>query len=470
VRYGEKSALPAALTGGAALAAIAAAIGPGATLEVDPSFHQRAILWVPLLAPRGAGKSPAQDLAFSPLRRHDEQLADDEDGEVLLGDTTLEALARDLHASDGAAALDLDELAVLLRGMGEYKGAGGGDRGRFLGLWTGGPWNYRRVGSSGKSTNAIKLRIPRPTLVICGGLQPALHELLGGEEDGLRPRWSPHLAEMPDDPGSLNDAPVPIEWQLLLGGQLLPIRGNQRLWKLDAEARTVFNAYRRTWKLQARGHESASISAALQKADIPLARFVLVLAEADRPGEGGDVSAGLVHRAARIVDFTLDCWRALPEQGALALSRRDETLDRGITRLIAWLEEHGGKATRRELQRARVAGVRTPTDLDQLLKRYEDTYPGTVTEARGAYGRGLPTVIVSAPARRASTPVSPPGDTTESAPKSPREHWGSEDVTTGDTNIGDTQSGDTTPEAESEEQSLDDQIEAAKRRKAARGA
>jgi hypothetical protein len=37
------------------IAAIAAAIGKATQIKVAPGWHQRAILWIPLLAPRGAG-------------------------------------------------------------------------------------------------------------------------------------------------------------------------------------------------------------------------------------------------------------------------------------------------------------------------------------------------------------------------------------------------------------------------------
>lgn len=410
VRHGTETGLPEALLAGAALAALAAAIGSAAQIEVAPSWHERAILWVPLLAPRGAGKSPAQDLAFGPLREYDAQLGeDDERSELLLGDATLEALARRLGACDGACALDLDEMAVLLRGLGEYKRGGGGDRGRFLQLWTGTPWKLVRVGT-GKSANAVRLRITRPTVVVCGGLQPALHELLGDEESGMRPRWLPHLATMPQDAGRLGGDRPPIGWQLLIGGGLLPQRGASRTWRLDAGARATFERYRATWKAQARKVETASTAAALWKADIHLARVALALAEAQAPATGGEVCDELIERAAAIIRYTLDCWRALPEQEGLTLSRRDATLDRGIARLIAWLEERGGQATRRQLQRAHVAGVRTPDELRALLERYEATHPGAVTEEQPG-GGGLSTIVVRAPLRHPVMPASPPGDT-----------------------------------------------------------
>jgi Protein of unknown function (DUF3987) len=184
----------------------------------------------------------------------------------------------------------VDELAVLLRGLSEYKRGGGGDRGRLLGLWPGAPWNYTRVGSSGKKDNAVNLRIPRPTLVLCGGLQPHLHELLGGEEDGLRLRFLPHLATLPDEDGLGSNA-SPTAWQLLPARDLAPKRRAARTWRFDNQAREAFTAYRSAWKQQARGAETATTAAALVKADVHLARVALVLTEAEHPAAGGMIGA-----------------------------------------------------------------------------------------------------------------------------------------------------------------------------------
>ncbi len=397
VRYGERQGLPAALVAGAALGALAAAIGRAVNIEVSPSWHERATLWVPLLAPRGAGKSPSLTLAFTPLRERDEELGDDEDEKaILLGDLTMEALARSLNAVQGAAALDLDELAVLLRGLGEYKRGGGGDRGRFLTLWTGAPWRFARVGGKGGRKNNVNLSISRPTLVVCGGLQPALHELLGGEEDGLRPRWLPHLATMPSPAingrRAVENLNAVAGWKELIH-RLLDNRDGAATRTLSEAARAAFRHWQAVWKDRAAHRsETASTSAALIKADIHLARIALVLYEAD-PERPEQVEQDHIDRAAHIVNFTLDCWRALPEQDSMSLTLRDKVLDRGIVRLVGWLEEHGGSASRRELQMARVAGARTAADLDALLDRYEAVYPGTRSTVTPVGGGKLATVI-----------------------------------------------------------------------------
>jgi hypothetical protein len=411
VCYGERAGLPPALVGGAALAAAAGAIGAEAEIQITPSWRERANIWVAEIAPRGAGKSPSQDLAFRPLRDHDASLGADGDGEegcrksILIGDTTLEALARSLHETGGSATLDADELSMNLRGLNEYKPGGSGNRGRLLALWTGHSWVFERVGAGGKKTNEIKLRIPRPTLVICGGLQPGLHELLGGEEDGLRPRWLPHLAGMPESVGELTVDDAPAEWRQLLE-ELISHRQAPRMWRFDAGGRRAFQRYRRAWKKQARGVETASTAAALEKADIQLQRVLLTVAEAERPAAGARIrSADLVDKAALLVNFAIDCWRALPEQGTMALTRRDEVLDRSVDRLIAWLEEHGGKANGSDILTAHVAGVRTAEQRNALLERYIATFPGTITTEIPT-GGGTATRIVRAPRRmlRVSVP------------------------------------------------------------------
>ena len=49
-----------------------------------------------------------------------------------------------------------------------------------------------------------------------------------------------------------------------------------------------------------------------------------------------------------------------------------------------------------------MAGARTSSDLDALLKRYEQRFPASVVEEKPEGGRGLPTVVVKAPRRRST--------------------------------------------------------------------
>lgn len=423
VRAATDSGLPAALVGGAALAAVAAAAGEHVQVQLTSQWSERLILWVALVAPRGAGKSPAQSLAFAPIRAHDTEhfdayrrdleawqalgkadkasVARPTDARVRITDASLEALVRHLHAAgSGAAAWDLDELSKLLRGVGEYKGERGADQARLLELWSGVPWSYERVGREGRDTNAIDILIAQPTVVICGGLQTRLHRHLGGEEDGMRPRWLPHLSAMPEpSTDDLDDQGVPSSWNQLLR-QLLKDRGHARVWTLGPEARRAFRAYQRATKRQSRStDENPSTSAALVKADIQLARVLGTFLEASQPLAGGTVDVGTLERAAGYVDYVMACWRALPEQGRVALSLKDERLDGAIDRLVDWLEQHGGQATPRDIQRSAAAGLRTMPDIDVLLERYEAVFPGCVEQGQSTTRGGRRGRVVTSPPR-----------------------------------------------------------------------
>lgn len=405
--------LPDALVAGAGLAA-AASVMPTAELRISDTMTEVAALWVPLVAPRGAGKTPSMDIALGPVRaadadqhrvyrdeldawlatpRKDRDPKPPRDWTYLVGDLTLEKLARRLDASDGAATIASDELVLILGALGEYKRGGGGDRGRILGLWSAQPWRYQRVG------DGVDLLVDRPVVTIVGGIQPPLHHRLGGEEDGMRPRWLPHVATLDvaaQDAGGM--ATVAPSWAQTLG----KLHGNRtaRTWTLDGSVYRAWLAARRRWKSAAGGGETASTSAALVKADVQVARVALVLAETIDPGKGGLVPPEAMTAAVAIVDFVMDCWRSLPEEAGPGLSRRAEVQDSRVERLRAWLEDRSDRqAAKQELLRAQVAGVRVAAELDELLTRYVATYPGTVATRRSGAKGGRPATVVSAPSR-----------------------------------------------------------------------
>ena len=397
VREAAEAGLSPALVGGAALAALAIAVGSES--ELPALGKERAILRIPLLAPAGTGKSPAQTLAFEPLRSSAIRL---------LGNLTLEALVREL-VKNPTAPIVPDELATWIRGLGQYKRGSSGDSAIALELWSGTPQDYHRV-AGGTDENKVQVHVERPTVTICGGLQPHLHHLLGVDEDGFRHRWLPHLAPLAPVADELPVDGPPESWSALLKRMVERagitehlddrVRWEQRrVWKLDPEALECFQDYRYGWKLHARETmESESVRGALDKADTHLARIALVLAEADWSDRDSlVVTADVVERAALIVDFALTCWRALPPVGGLAYSRKDEVLTDAVERVRAWIELHGGETTGRDLQRANVAGIRTSSQRDEVLKLYEATYPGCVTKEHPRTGR--PSVIVRAPKR-----------------------------------------------------------------------
>lgn len=408
VKATRSMGLPAAFTAGAGLAALATAAGM-ADLQVYDSWIVRPALWVPLIGPAGAAKTPSINAARRKLRDRDvetylafKSLLDDwkatpkkdrgerpDDLRRLIDDATLEMVARRLNHGDGVLGVDSDELTNWLSGMGRYRNSGdGGDRARWLSMWSCSPWSYERV------SDDLHILVPRPVVTVCGGIQPHLLSLLGPEGDGMRPRWLPHMSldtNLKPKPGK-----IPENWDAVLH-DLYDAR-HSRTWTLDGQALARWQAAQRRWKEASRGVESPSTSAALVKADEQAARIALVLAESIQPGQGGPIPDEAMSAAVAIVDYCMDVWRAMPEHRTLALSRRDEGLDSAVDELAAWLEQRGGRMSKRNILSARPAGIRTAARLNEVLAQYEDVYPGSLrTERTGS--RGPASVVVYAPRR-----------------------------------------------------------------------
>jgi hypothetical protein len=411
----NSTTLPAALVAGAGLAAVAGLSGLADLIMPDGS-QVRPVLWIPLIAPRGAGKTPAMDAAMSLVRqldaaeheRYREAVSDWQQMSVKdrgkfppdptrrIDDATLEALVRWLNRGDGTGLVESDELSGWLQAIGQYKRTSG-DKGRWLAMWSAQPWRYQRVGGD------LDICISRPVVSLVGGLQPHLHPLLGDEDSGFRPRWLPHMA--PLSPVAWDTRPCePTEWDAAIS-KLYEAR-DRREWTLGGEPLDLWKDASARWKRQARGAESAATSAALDKSDIQCARVALIISESIHPGAGGPVGLDAMTSAVAIVEYAMNCWRALPDQSAFALSIRDEKLAQKVDQLASWLETRaGGQATKREIQQARVAGARTAKDLNILLTEYAAVHPGALLADQPTGARGPSGVIVKAPARHPTRPA-----------------------------------------------------------------
>ena len=152
----SSTTLPSALVAGAGLAALAGICGDADLVMPDESLV-RSVLWVPLVAPRGAGKTPSMDKALGKLREldavaHDEyrtRLAEYQamsvkdrasagmprDTTRRIDDVTLEVVARWLDCGDGTGVVEANELSGWLESIGQYKRSSG-DKGRWLALWS----------------------------------------------------------------------------------------------------------------------------------------------------------------------------------------------------------------------------------------------------------------------------------------------------------------------------------------------
>lgn len=401
------SNLPAALVAGGGLAALAALCAKSELLMPDGTI-QPPVLWVPLIAPRDGAKSPA--LLKAAFRRFIElekeshaeyrreiakwsQIPKDERGDKprkqtsLLGDFTFEKLARMLDAGDGTATVLSDELTGFLSGMGQYKSGarGGSDSSRLLAMWTPEPWHFSRV------TDDVEFYIPWPVMTVVGGIQPQLQGRLGDDQSGLRARWLPHYSTQTGIPWS--DKPLsPRKWNDVVEF-LYERRKEWRQWRLTGAGLARWRSAGARWR-QAEGSPdtTATLAGALGKADVQCARVALCLAEslAAADGlvpEGGELPDSCVEMAVAIVDFCMECWRALPSPAPLNITRQQAILRPAIEELLAYGERHGSRVGIQDILRAHVGGVSSAVQARELAKEFVQVYGGEVVkEATGKRG------------------------------------------------------------------------------------
>jgi hypothetical protein len=196
-----------------ALATLAGAIGLTHVVELKCGWQEPAIVWAILVARSGSLKTPARNAALRPLVKvqeaeiktyrekkekfdRDMEEAGDSDGprpkepkcvRHIVGDATVEALAKILADNPRGVLLDRDEAAGWFGGFNKYKPNGrGGDVAAWLEAWQAGPWTNDRKTGPDPFTH-----VPRAAISVCGTIQPGiLLTALGDEhiENGLAAR------------------------------------------------------------------------------------------------------------------------------------------------------------------------------------------------------------------------------------------------------------------------------------------
>lgn len=168
------------------LGVAAGAIGATVTLTLTPEWTERACLFVAVVAPKSAGKTPAHLAAMKPLRcLQAERSRTDDKAVFFTTDTTVEAIAPLLRDRPRGLLVAADELSGFVGGMNQYKPGGkGGDRAFWLSCWAGSTLSVLR-----RNPEAPHLWVPHPCVSVLGGVQPAVLADLFGTDDGFAERF-----------------------------------------------------------------------------------------------------------------------------------------------------------------------------------------------------------------------------------------------------------------------------------------
>lgn len=420
--YIEKLAeggIPLEYLGPSALGVMAGALGGLVGLEIAAeTWIEPLILWYALVGKPGTAKSPALAALRVPLDEIEgpwfeayrdqivawKKLTPNERREkprpqrhqLLLGNHTFEKLIRVLAVGANRAGLMLiaDEIRSVIAALGQYKRGGGSDRPDFLSLWSAHPISYARV------TDDLEIYVRRPTVSIVGGLQPAMLNVLDGD-DGLRDRFClswrsvPAAREVPEIVKASKEAEA---WAELVR-RLAKKRDLPRTRGLDDDAHARFqDARQRLRDLQINPETPEHLTSWAAKAPSHLARHALLLAEIDGRGQ---VDADSMEGAEALIDYFAGQMRALPiSRPNLMLAPLQRGQDEAVDHLAEFLRQQPTyRATKREVQRARVAGTRTTEDLARLVQRYGATFPGCVVEETAG---GQPRQVLFAPGKQPS--------------------------------------------------------------------
>lgn len=385
-----------ALSGGTGLGALAS-VCPRAELHVLRNRNRvaRPVLWIPIVAPPGSGKTPAYERAFQAIADYET----DFEQRIIYSDITLEMLARVLDRNEGHVSLAADELAMLLGNIGNYsvnKSGRNKDLGRFLLLWSSQAWNYARV------TDKVDIRVPNPVVSVVGTIQPGRMDLLGPVDNGMRARWLLHIADMPKLPRT--NATTPKSWKAAIQALSDDIDVT-REWRMNRASGNLWVEAQERWDTEQAG-ESEQVASALRKADEQALRVALVLAEScvPRPTTNNRVrriSGEIMKSAIEIVDYSLNCWRSAPGEQIFALSQTHARVNDVVEALRQWLEQQPTKrATQRDILRARVGGISKADDRDMVIQAYVERYgERTRIEDKSTSKGGRRTTWITAPKR-----------------------------------------------------------------------
>lgn len=400
IEWAVRDGLHPEAAGAAGLAAIASLCGRAKVTEPYPTTSA---LWLLVVGPQSSGKSPAERHAFEIIKganravmdeyltaraRH---LADRKNVPkpapprfITTGNQTLEALIRIMAGNGECAAVVVDELDSFLSGIGQYAGnrkGGDSERAWLRAMWSGTELLYTRVGSGGPE-NDTNILLSQPVLTVFGPLLPGEHWKLGKTTNGDSARWLPAYLP-PDVPRQLRDRPEPkpSAWTGLIT-TLIDRRWHARSWKLAGESARIHREAAGRWADRYDDAPGDYVRAALTKAGEQSLRLALVLAESNAPGRGGEIPPAVMTSAVALMDYFLDVWAHMPTEMSAVGDWQHEQV---AYKVLHWLERRKTRdslgrrsATRRDIQMAKVCGVKTADEAEQLVRAFGKLFPDAV--------------------------------------------------------------------------------------------
>lgn len=314
---------------GAILGAISAAIGNTTYLQPMQGYKVKAILYMAIVAPPGAAKTPAIKKAFAALEEfdHDSYLVYKETNDeyekalslfrkdksnndepkkpsypqTLIKDSTIEMVSSILEANEFGCCILADELAGFLNRFNQYKV--GDEEQKWLELWSGNSILNQRV------TTGIK-KIMDPFCSIIGGIQPGVLESMSADTkkaNGFYHRFL-FIYPEPQKKQGWNQIFIPmatLDAFRYMFVQLINFRGCDRvIYDLSKEANELYREWFDYKNLKYDKSFSDDVKGIIAKYQDYCLRFALII----QVIEDGDYRLGLVksnsmEKAIRLTEY-----------------------------------------------------------------------------------------------------------------------------------------------------------------------
>lgn len=316
----------------AALGAVSAMIGNSATLIANDGYYVKPILYIAMVAPPGASKSPSLKTMFGYLENHDaklykEYLSEKEiyksklgeyknqkkgDGieepqhpvmkQLLIKDSTIEMVVKILSNNSQGCCILADELSGFLKRMNRY-----GDNDevqKWLELWSGSPVLLQRISRD-------ENKVENPFCSIVGGIQPGVLDSLSNKENEHNGFYHRFLFCYPEPDKKKDWAKYDIPFTIKdsmneLFSYLINYRDSERFYRLSNEANELYAEWFNNKNKKYNFAPDDNVKGVIAKYQDYCLRFSLIIQVMhDGRNIGNEVSKQAMERAIRLTEYFL---------------------------------------------------------------------------------------------------------------------------------------------------------------------
>ncbi len=313
---------------GSIIVALSACIGNSCTLEAMDGYIVKPILYMAIVAPPGASKSPAIKKCFDPIQVYDDadfkryehklseykqQLASYERNkqtsdrpekpvfhQIIINDSTIEMVFKILSLNSDGCCLVADELSGFMKRMNQYKD--GDEVQKWLELWSGSTTLLQRISRD-------ESKVKDPFCSIIGGIQPGVLEALSKEDNQHNGFYHRFLFVYPEPQEKVpwQQISVPIQTRLFFHGIfeiLLEMRQNKAVYRLSVDANKIYEQWFEKKNAKYNRAQTEHIKGIIAKYQDYCLRLALLLQVVyDFQHRSGIIDAVNMERAIRLTEY-----------------------------------------------------------------------------------------------------------------------------------------------------------------------